>query len=102
MKNWLHLRTADDDRPVEARPSNGRHSDRTSLTPYAENPCDVLAGFADTGYLSDPYKGCYQIGYVFTMGNTVISWKSTKQTLVASSSNHAEIIVLHEVVNVYG
>ena len=94
--------TADDDRPVEVRRSTGRPSDRTSLTPYAENPCDVLVGFADAGYLSDPHKGRSQTGYVFTMGNTAISWRSTKQTLVATSSNHAEIIVLHEVVNVYG
>ena len=92
----------DDDRPVEVQPSNGRHSDRKVLTPYTENPCDVLVGFADAGYLSDPHNGCSQIGYVFTMGNTAISWRSTKQTLVATSSNHAEIIVLHEIVNVYG
>ena len=43
-----------------------------------------------------------KIGYVFTMGNMAISWMSTKQMLVATSSNHVEIIVLHEVVIVYG
>ena len=32
------------------------------------------------------------------MRNTAISWRSTKQTLVATSSNHAEIIALHEAV----
>ena len=32
----------DDDRPVEVQPTNGRHSDRKVLTPYTENPCDVL------------------------------------------------------------
>jgi ribonuclease HI len=90
--------TADDDRPVEVRRSTGRHSDSTTPTPYTENPCDVLVGFADAGYLSDPHKGRSQTGYVFTMGNTAISWRSTKQTLVATSSNHAEIIALHEAV----
>ena len=35
---------------------------------------------------------------MFTIGNTTISWRSTKQTLVATSSNHAEIIALHEAV----
>jgi ribonuclease HI len=59
---------------------------------------DILVGFADAGYLSDPYKGRSQTGYVFNMGNTAISWRSTKQTLVATSSNHAEIIALHEAV----
>ena len=59
---------------------------------------DILEGFADAGYLSDPYKGRSQTGYVFNMGKTAISWRSTKQTLVATSSNHAEIIALHEAV----
>ena len=29
-------------------------------------------------------------------GNTAISWKSVKQTISATSSNHAEIIAIHE------
>lgn len=29
-------------------------------------------------------------------GGTAISWRSQKQTLVATSSNHAEVIALHE------
>ena len=40
---------------------------------YIKNPCDVLIGFANAGYLSDPHKGRSQTGYVFTMGNTAIS-----------------------------
>ncbi|XP_021809139.1 uncharacterized protein LOC110752729 [Prunus avium] len=55
-----------------------------------------LVGYADSGYLSDPHKGRSQTGYVFTCGNTAISWRSTKQTLVATSSNHAEILALPE------
>ncbi|GKA97132.1 hypothetical protein Tco_0825026 [Tanacetum coccineum] len=37
-----------------------------------------------------------QTGYVFLNGGTAISWRSQKQTLVATSSNHAEVIALHE------
>ena len=33
---------------------------------------------------------------MFTNGDTAISWRSTKQTLVATSSNHSEILALHE------
>jgi len=33
---------------------------------------------------------------VFTYGGTAISWKSTKQTLTSTSSNHAELIALYE------
>ncbi|KAJ9562984.1 hypothetical protein OSB04_008144 [Centaurea solstitialis] len=47
---------------------------------------------ADVGYLSDPHIGRSQTGYVFTIGGTPILWRSTKQTMVATSSNHAEIL----------
>ncbi|KAJ9561317.1 hypothetical protein OSB04_006477 [Centaurea solstitialis] len=53
---------------------------------YFSNPSKgSLYGFADARYLSDPYTG-----------GTAISWRSTKQTMVATSSNHAEILAIHE------
>ncbi|BBG93440.1 transposable element gene [Prunus dulcis] len=55
-----------------------------------------IVGYADAGYLSDPHQGQSQTGYVFTCGGIAISWSSTKQTLVATSSNHSEILALHE------
>ena len=39
-----------------------------------------------------------QVNYVFTVSGTAIYWRSTKQTLVTTSSNHAEIIALSEAV----
>ena len=33
---------------------------------------------------------------MFTNKDTSISWRSTKQTLVATSSNHSDILALHE------
>ncbi|KAM2053254.1 hypothetical protein ACFX1T_002916 [Malus domestica] len=56
----------------------------------------ILVGYAYASFLSDPHKARSQTGYVFINGDTSISWRSTKQTLVAISSNHLEIIVLHE------
>ncbi|KAM2697752.1 hypothetical protein EV1_036845 [Malus domestica] len=56
----------------------------------------VLVGYADAGFLSNPYKARSQTGYVFKNGDTTISWCSTKQTLIATSSNHSEILNLHE------
>ncbi|MED6153344.1 hypothetical protein PIB30_117756 [Stylosanthes scabra] len=56
----------------------------------------TLAGYADAGYLSDPHKAKSQTEYVFTYGDTAISWRSMKQTLTATSSNHAELIALYE------
>ena len=55
-----------------------------------------LVGYTDVGHLSDPHKARSQTGYVFTCGGTAISWRSQKQTLVATSSNHAKVIALHE------
>ena len=56
----------------------------------------TLKGYADSRYLSNPHKARSQTGYVFTCGNTEISWRSTKQTLTTTYSNHSEIIALHE------
>ncbi|KAM1987280.1 hypothetical protein ACFX15_034572 [Malus domestica] len=68
----------------------------SDAAPYAHRVDSRLIGYADAGYLSDPHKARCQTGYVFTVGGTAISWRSTKQTLVATSSNHAEILALHE------
>ncbi|XP_057248979.1 secreted RxLR effector protein 161-like [Beta vulgaris subsp. vulgaris] len=57
---------------------------------------EAMIGFADAGYLSDPHNARSQTGYVFTHGGTAISWRSMKQTIVATSSNHAEILAIHE------
>jgi hypothetical protein len=62
--------------------------------PYCLNP--QLIGYANAGYLFDPHKGRSQTGYLFTYGNTGISWRSVKQTISATSSNHSEIIAIHE------
>ena len=63
---------------------------------FKKNQDQSLIGYADAGYLSDPHNARSQTGFVFLHGGTAISWKSTKQTLVATSSNHSEIIALYE------
>ena len=57
---------------------------------------DSKVELADVGYRSDPHKGRSQTSYIFTYGDTTISWRSTKQTLAATSSNHAELLALHQ------
>ena len=37
-----------------------------------------------------------QTGYIFSYGDTIIFWRSTKQSLVATSSNHVKLLTLHE------
>jgi len=63
---------------------------------YSKDCSFDLVGYADAGYLSDPHKARSQIGYVFICGGTAISWRSTKQSIITTSLNHAEITDIHE------
>ena len=74
---------------------------------YRRGTCDIrlfysktlkpqFFGYANASYLSDPHKARSQTGYIFTYGNTVISLRSVKQTMVATSSNYSKIFVMHE------
>jgi len=55
---------------------------------YPRGSNSQLVGYADASFLSNPHKGRSQTGYLFTCGSTAISWRSVKQTVVATSSNH--------------
>ena len=63
---------------------------------YSNESKQKLLGYVDAGYLSDPHKAKSQSGYVFNYNGTIISWKSVKQTRVVTSSNHLEILAIHE------
>ncbi|KAK2410302.1 hypothetical protein QL285_045673 [Trifolium repens] len=63
---------------------------------YRKVPKLEIIGYAYAGYLSDPHNGRSQTGYLFTSGDTTISWRSVKQTIAATSSNHAELLALPE------
>ena len=63
---------------------------------YLRESKQQLLGYAYAGYLSDPYKGRSQTGYLFNCNGTTISWRSVKQIMVAISSNHSEILAIHE------
>ena len=63
---------------------------------YSNKSKEKLLGYADARYLSDPHKARSQTGYVFNYNGTAISWRSVKQTMVATSSNHSKIIAIHE------
>jgi hypothetical protein len=63
---------------------------------YPANSELNLRGYADAGYLSDTSDEKLQTGYIFLIGPTAFSWRSTKQTLTTTLSNHSEIIALYE------
>jgi len=55
---------------------------------FQRNQDTTMIGYTDAGYLSDPYNGRSQTSFVFLYGGIAISWKSSKQTLVTTSTNH--------------
>ena len=63
---------------------------------FKKNLDPNMIGYTDAGYLSDPHNGKSQTGFVFLHGGTAISWKSSKQALTATSTNHSEILALYE------
>ncbi|GKG52244.1 hypothetical protein Tco_0547119, partial [Tanacetum coccineum] len=48
--------------------------------------------YTDVGYLTDADDLKSQIGYVFILNGGVVNWKSTKQSIFATSSAKAEYI----------
>ena len=55
-----------------------------------------IKGFAYSGFRTDMNAGKSQTGYIFLKCGAPISWKSTKQTVTATSTNHAELLEFHE------
>ena len=55
---------------------------------YTKESKQQLLKYADARYLSDLLKGRSQTWYVFNCNETTISWRSFKQTIVVTSSNH--------------
>ena len=64
---------------------------------YSKESKQQLLRYADARYLSDPYKVKSQTRYVFNYNKIVISWRSFKQTMMVTSSNHSKIIAIHKV-----
>nr|GEX07175.1 hypothetical protein [Tanacetum cinerariifolium] len=52
--------------------------------------------YTDAGYLTDADDMKSQTGYVFVLNGGVVDWKSTKQSIFATSSTDAEYIVVFD------
>jgi hypothetical protein len=50
----------------------------------------VLEGYSDLNWISDGDEMKATSGYVFTLGGGVVSWKSSKQTILTRSTMEAE------------
>nr|GEU47561.1 retrotransposon protein, putative, Ty1-copia subclass [Tanacetum cinerariifolium] len=54
----------------------------------------VIEGYSDTNWISDIKDSRSNSGYVFTLERATISWKSSKQTIIAKSTMESEFITL--------
>ncbi|CAL9019848.1 unnamed protein product [Prunus brigantina] len=60
---------------------------------YTRYPA-VLEEYSDANWISDTKDSNSTSGYVFTIGGAAISWRSTKQTVIARSTMESEFIAL--------
>ncbi len=54
----------------------------------------MLEGYSDLNWISDVVDLYATIGYVFTFGGGVVSWRSCKQTILTRSTMKAELTAL--------
>jgi hypothetical protein len=60
---------------------------------YSGHPA-VFEGYSDTNWISDIDQIYASSGYVFTLGGGVVSWRSSKQTILTKSTMEAEFTAL--------
>ena len=54
----------------------------------------VIEAFSDADWNTLLGNSLFTTGYIFTLGNGAICWKSKKQTIIANSTMEAKLIVL--------
>ena len=59
----------------------------------------VFEGYSDANWISDSYEIKSTSGYVFTIGGGAVTWKSSKQTIIAKSTMESEFIALEQACN---
>ncbi|GKA28103.1 hypothetical protein Tco_0714271 [Tanacetum coccineum] len=60
---------------------------------YDRHPA-VIEGYSDANWISDIKDSRSTSGYVFTLGGAAISWKSSKQSIIAMSTMESEFTAL--------
>ncbi|XP_075645702.1 secreted RxLR effector protein 161-like [Castanea sativa] len=56
----------------------------------------ILEGYCDANWISDTDEVKSTSGYVFTLAERAISWKSSKQTCIARSTMESELVALEK------
>jgi hypothetical protein len=60
-----------------------------------DTKCNIT-GYADSRFKTDEVTEKSQTYYIFIKNGALISWKSAKQTLTETSTNHAELLAFHD------
>ena len=63
---------------------------------YRNDTNGKITGYANSEFKTDEVTCKSQTGYKFIKNGAPISWKSAKQTVTATSTNHAELLAFHE------
>jgi hypothetical protein len=63
---------------------------------YVKTGSSKTIGHVDVGYKYDVSIDKSQTGYIFFYSNAPINWKSVKQTVTTTSTNHSELIAFQE------
>jgi hypothetical protein len=63
---------------------------------FRKNISSDIIGQIDSGFKTNPVSSKSQTGYIFIKNCTPISWRSTKQTVTATSINCVELLSFHE------
>ena len=58
----------------------------------------TLLAYSDADWAGDPTDRCSTIGYCFLLGDSLISWRSKKQSVVTRSSTEAEYRALTDTI----
>jgi hypothetical protein len=69
---------------------------KSLLLTYRKFDSLKIEGYSDSDFARDVDDRKSTSGYVFTLAREAISWKSSKQTFIASSTMYAEFVACYE------
>ena len=63
---------------------------------YRKTESLEIEGYSDSDFAGDVDDRKFTSGYIFTLANGAISWKSSKQSVTAFSTMYAEFVACYE------